>query len=607
MPILSRLIEIGDSAVGFLLPAFKHALGANCEVIQRIDQNDLVVSFDLIECNSQIRSVESDYHESNVGSPAIWAFRDQNSCCHIGTAQDIQKVGHHLLASNALDAYPLAAAEMAAFCEAEVSKPKVLRAAFKRLAAFSLTSAEVWRDAVLFLPLIKSDIARQIRLGREEKALLDQVIAVTTAGTTHIYAPASIAEQTKHLHSWSALSRVFGVEDFRIHALTQKTTTRVDAPPQWFLIGSGGVARWVIENSPFRGDIKDISGVPNVVGAVAAIPPIVPFQSACKYTPLLVAIVSSDKYHVDEIDLASRALSLNSKSRHLINIRPLGFGTPKSHKLTPKEIKNRLSEFDYVWIVANHRQRQVSAYKTMLYVSNTAARFARAAAQSLIDCISSQDGQMIFGFTEKIKGFGLIGAYRFNGNVSRVEIVRRVVYSMLCEDAYLYTAKKILCFWPYDLLSSERFCSIRLGERIYDVELITRNNTRNRDVVGFALDVQLSMRNEEDFGDFCVSLLSAYDFKLIRADKGMLLLKNGGVALRILPIQSISQFPPGNARAEGAGENNLIITNQTIPAALSTWATREGVDVIHYSELSRWMKRKLGLELFDFQGHETNW
>jgi hypothetical protein len=587
---LHRLAEVGGGGAGFLLPVFLEYRGANHELVQRIDNSNNVSDFDPFLFNGEMLKVGASSVSAEIGGPAIWAFRDTAGRIHTGTQSEVGKVGRKMLEASAFEEDPIAGAEMAAFIDDEVSFPGVLRSAYAELAELSPRGADVWRDTVVLLPRVKEDLASFVRRGRGARTL-NEVIAISRARTTHIFASSAIFETVKTLPRWRAAAKIFGIDSFEFHASRVALTAKSRELPSWIFFGIGGVARWVIKEPPFHGDLTNFAELPDAGGAIVAAP--ISRQLALdvsRAVRLMIAVVMSDASRASVVDHIANGLGSNGIVKHAINIRPIGFGTPRKSKLSPRDVANLLTGFDYVWIVANHRQRQGVNYRN-LAVSHTASRFVRACALALISCLDDEIGRSLLKKTTGTRGFGLVGAVRFKNLSSQAEIIQRVLYTMLCEDAHLHTAKQIIILWPYAMPKEQRWQRVKLGLHQYDVEVVERSGKKSHyDVVGLAFDVRLSKRTDADFRDFCISLFSGYGWVPRHENDENVMLENEGEGIRIWPVQSTDALTLLiEHEAEFGGNSDVIVTNRTLSAAFRDRAIDRGWEILHYSELDTWL------------------
>jgi hypothetical protein len=450
------------------------------------------------------------------------------------------------------------------------------------------------------LPRIKEDLAEQIPIRSDARKLVDDVLAITHGRTTHVYVPSVIAKHAKDLSRWRALARIFDIGSFTIHATERSQNQRSTKSPLWVLFGAGGVARWVIKKAPFHGELRSITNMSVEDGAIAYSQidsSVEPHSDG--FEQLMIAIVMSD---IDKAVIINRAVTQLSPTRslnHALNLRPLGFGTPQTHKPSPLRMREILDNFSYIWILANHRLRHTGNYKNQLSASHILSRFTKAAALALIACFEDEEHRNLLVRTASSHNFGLIGAVRYSSEANRFQLLRRLLYTMLCEDAYLHSASRILVLWPYSIPNEQ--LKISLGQHEYSVEVVTRReNKRHYDIVGLAFDVQLSERTDDDFIDFCISLLEGYGWILRSRAEISIVMENEGKALRVRPLQSIKKIAQLiEAPSASRIDDELIITNKTIPDTMRRKANHLGRHVIHYSELGLEMEKRFQFNISD--------
>lgn len=598
MAFLHRLLSVGGETPGFLLPIFRSQHGANQELIQRIDQHDNISSFEPIILSDDQGSREGTAPNLpdfvvDVGNEAVWAFRDQHGEVRIGNASELRRSGLEMLATGALASFPMAAAEMAAFCEAEVQYPEVMRSAFSSLLTLSKRGAEIWRDSVVLLPAIKHDIADQVRTPGGV-AFLD-VVAISERDVTRIYGPSTLAGLTR-LPRWKKLAGIFGINRFTIH----ETGRSVPRPAKstessWTVLGLGGVSDYVFTKAPFFGSARHADIAPGVVIASG----LAANDRTVQAAPLLISVVKSNVEDARLIgDLTQRTVPQHA-IKHALNIRPIGHG-PLHAKPSPAALRKMLVGYDRIWIIANHRQRHTGTVWNSLSVSNVASRCVRAAALGLIACLGAKEGKFILEGSQQTTSFGLFGAARYFSSLSQGETILRVLYSMLCEDALLHSSSKIVILWPYEILPDQKYRSVQLGSHEYEVELISRPQEGRRvvDVVGFALDVSLAQNTEGEFRDLCVSILAGFGWRVRNDDGRSLLLENDGEVLRAWPVDSSVKALRLFDQESEFERADLVISNKTISKSIKSHAIEKGWALVHYSELGIWLRDNYRMGVF---------
>lgn len=588
---LHRLIKLGE-APGFLLPSFVSVAGANEETVQLVDQQDNVLAFEAIYAGDESIQTPAQFQQVQVeiGREAIWAFWDEQRRIYVGNASSIRASGLELLSRNALSRSPLFAAELAGFCDAQAQYPQVLRSAYAALSSYSDAAAATWRDAVVLLPAIKRDVASLAPLAgnRGSHASLDQVQAITTDAKTRIFLPESFAERVESLPTWKSLAVHFDILDFEVVPIRRDAKSPAERPPLWTMIGIGGIANFVIPKSPFNG--LTVPPAP-ANGSFAQGRLNEPTPDQQPVPPLTIGVVGSDLRLLKLLEEGLATLGVHNRIAHLINTRPIGFGSPNPKKASPSSLLRQSKVFDHVWIVAQHRQRSTGSYYNGLTASSMASRHVRAAAGGLIASIHLDEAKVLFESSGT--GIGLVGAVKYDSKYSPEELLRRVAYSMICEDAALWSARDILVLWPYPTKGNTSY-DIALGEHRYTMRLVSGRFGRGpADVVGFASNVTPTTPGE-GFSDFVTSLVSGYGWRLKEERGHGLIFEAEGKIIGLIPVTTDAEL--ARLWPERRAPSDIVITNRTLPK----WIREDrSLRFIHYSQFDRFMRDHYNLALFN--------
>jgi len=598
MVALIRLDSIGGPGAGFLLPIFGAHANANHAFIQRIDRHNHVSELVpvLLEGPSPKDQVPS--LEIEVGQPGVWAFRDETNEIHLGDAQMIQNFGFELLNRGGLTNSPMAAAELVQFCSAEVRFPGVMKAALAALTKISSAGADTWLDTMVLLPAIKADLSRNARSIQDRRAIRE-VVAVTRRGVTEVFGHHRLSGALDSPTSWSQLAQIFDITEIKFRALDEPKDREAIGRPQWTVSGIGGIARFVMKRAPFHAAL-DSPEAPRG-GAFVKGPSRSTLIDSSALPPLLIGISGSDLPDVKAIEESFIRQSDGSELRHLINVRPTGFGTPNPSKASPQSIAQIHDHLDGLWLVAAHRLRQTGSYTNAMSASNVACRFVRAALNGLIWSVRNGDPGMILSEKKaRHPKIGVVGAARYNAQLGTEEMIRRALYSMLCEDAPLHSARRIALFWPYSIPDEKNHRTVQLGRHRIDVELYSSPNVSGvPDVIGFAMDAQPSEKRPADFADLCISIASGYNWRLRDDDSCSLIFENEGEVIRLWPISERERLEAMVCeKSEFGPHGDLIITNRTLTEKMRRSAKRNGWGIVHYSEMERWMRSNYGAALF---------
>jgi hypothetical protein len=221
MAFLIGFLNPCNGASAFLIPLFANRLGANYNLIQDIGSDDIIRSFLEFE-----GSVNCNFHdrvpEVRAGERALWAFQYDGQISH-GTSEQLAATLLPLLSSRAFSTSPLLESEVAKFCSQWDIYCEALNASFRFLQTFSPTAADIWRDAVVLLPVAKSDLnailpadflatnptLADVRVRAQEKELVVEL-------PRRMFKRPTFATGWDELSKTAELARVFGLNKITI-------------------------------------------------------------------------------------------------------------------------------------------------------------------------------------------------------------------------------------------------------------------------------------------------------------------------------------------------------------------------------------------------------
>ncbi|QIO52173.1 hypothetical protein HA461_13760 [Rhizobium leguminosarum bv. trifolii] len=593
MPLLDRTIPSARKAVGFELPIFRSHKGANSDLVQKIAPDGTIERF--VSCwldTSHAFRVDDQTLVVDEGDQAIWVYRNERQKLVIGPQNELIEYGINALSAHSLDSYPLAAAEMAAFCRCEDRFPHVLKNAYAHLAEASSQSADNWRDATVLLPAIREDMAT--RLGSRASARhLRQVIAVSRDRKTTIYGPEILEVESHNLSRFHAIARVFGIEDARFVPLKQAT----GEPRQeiWRFVGTGGLASHALSKRPFFGQERPNTELRKTQASASG----TKWGSAPALPQLFATVTGSD---MQDVDYARRETENASafRYRHAINVRPMGYGTPSPRKARPEQILRALPQVDVLWVLAAHRLRQTGRYQNGMSVLHVASRTLVNTLVGLIDTIGDRGSEFLEGLRHQ-HVLGTVGIWRYNNDVDEVENFRRLVYNMLSEDVLLHTVDRIKVLWTMRETPASRI--IHIGERRYGIEFIDCPRSKlGSTIVGFAAGVQPARRTADEFRDLCISLMAGYGWGQAFASESGVVMQSGKEEIRVSPVTTLQEMW-SQLQSHQTHNAHVIVTNKSVPQKLKNEANYRSISVIHYSELGRWLKQNYGSRLLAERDH----
>ncbi|MFA1676272.1 hypothetical protein ACDY97_26900 [Rhizobium mongolense] len=595
MPLLDRTLPSARKAVGFELPIFRSHKGANSDLVQKIARDGTIECFasswldtsDAIPIDDQICVVDE-------GDQAIWAYRNERQELVTGSQAELMDYGINALSNRRLDDYPLAAAEMAAFCRCEDRFPHVLKNAYTHLVKTSSQSADNWRDTTVLLPAIREDMAT--RIGSKASARhLRQVIAVSRDGKTTIYGPEILEVESHNLPRFHALASVFGIEDVRF--VSFKEATGESWREVWRFVGTGGLAVHALSKRPFFGRERPNTELGKTQVAASG----TMLESTLAQPQLFATVSGSDMQDVDHARRETENAS-GFRYRHAINLRPMGYGTPSTRKAGPEQILRALSQTDVVWVLAAHRLRQTGRYRNGMSGLHMASRTLVGTLKGLIDCVGPGDSgnEFLEGLRHR-HVLGTVGIWRYNNDADEVENIRRLVYNMLSEDVLLHTADRIRVLWTMREVPPSRI--VHIGERRYGIEFIDCPRSKlGSTIVGFAAGVEPARRTSDEFRDLCVSLIAGYGWEQAFASESGFVMQSGKEEIRMSPVTTVQDMW-SQLHSHQRHNAHVIVTNKSVPQKLKNEANRVSISVIHYSELGRWLKQNYGSRLLAERDH----
>jgi len=588
MPRLACTLPSTRGAVGFELPIFQAYRGANTDLLQEIAPDGTIRRFNPSWLSTQHAIRVHDLEvEVEKGEEAIWAFRDEEQRLVVGSRSDIIRYGLEALKRECLIGFPLAAAEMAAFCNAQRHFPDILRRAFEHLSAMSTNSAGSWLDTSILLPAIREDMAEHYGKRVTGARQLSQIIAVSKGNHITIYGPKHLVSQEIPLTRSLPLAEIFGINDVKYVSYNEAQPSPRELV--WKVAGTGGMIQHALTGQPFQG-VRDFNQVSNI-SEITAVgdSKIGIFQRP----QLLVRVFGSDP---EEVEYAKSRLvdGDHFRYRHVINIRPMGYGTPRASKVSSREVFKGLSHADVVWLAATHRLRQTGTPRNNLGPLHTASRTLTGALQALVTCIDAKGSvSPFFEQLKKTNSLGVVGTWRYNNNVTIEENLTRLVFNLLCEDVLLHKAKRIVVVWSFKKTPAPKTKEITLGNHRYEVEFLTpRNSSLGSTLVAFAIGVDLASGSSSDFKEFCVSLFAGYGWWQTLSSLSSAVMQQEHKSLRVFTCTATKDIP--SLLEQHFGETFLILTNKTLPQGLRHERLTSDTKVIHYSELGRWLQIAFG-------------
>jgi len=597
MAMLQGFIDfIGGRGARFVIPAFRTWSGDNALWIQGLaDDWDRVERFDTVQLAGQIFIAKVSDVELSVGDPALWAFVDDSGAAHIGDRDTMAALAHRLIEIGALRDDPIFAAELALLCGLQFKHPDVLRRAFAVLSEVSDHAAGVWLDTQVIAPTIRRDLSSR-------KATADgpgAMIVLSRGGVIEVRAERPWPDGTR-MHETMEIGRIFGLGEIAVSKLKKPARVMANENDDFLFVGTGGIARSIMREPRFRATPMRWGRSSGSAGAMA-----LGFTTdwnggVSPKHPLYIALCQSDPEQLEIV----RELSDTAPQgaiRQLIHVRPIGHNPPQRKRTSLEQLIEEAADFDIVWVLPNHRHRNLKDRPNNLSASSFALRITRALVHSLL----TSHGRLphlewINGGMRGGAALALAGTVRLRKDEHLPETIARLIHVMLAEEILLHTAGTIVAHVPYDIGDQRITIDLVLGPRSYSVEVVRRVQPgRSREVVGWALGVSRADDDPLTYKTFCQGLLAAYGWDLLDEDESSFSIVRRGDALRIRTVnsgqllQSLLWHPDHYGRAP-----EIIITNQMPDEDERRMAEGQDRMLLHHAEIDAWMKASFDAEPF---------
>ena len=389
---------------------------------------------------------------------------------------------------------------------------------------------------------------------------------------------------------WSETKYVLGVfglqSDILLRRLGELASPGGSAPV-WRIIGVGSVAEHVLAAAPFGGRPYRFLSGPTEPGVRAS----GSLGSGAKQggpASQFIGVCQSIKGQVELMAREVEVFSPETFIRHLVNVRPFGFQPSPPRQTSVKQLPTLARDFDHVWIVAGHRQRRTGSYRNRLSISNAASRLVRSLLTSLVQW-ADLAAQITTEGLAAIPSLNLFGMLRLRGGWSEREALRNLLHTMLCEEALLHSADRIVVLMPGEIRTHTM--EVQLGEHRYQVEVVAGARTsKSSELIGWAISVELPRGTVKEFADLCISLLAGYQWNCRGPDGDALLFENEGAAFRVWPahdpamVMKLTSSPAPYGR-----DGDIILTPHSIQPDWRRRADDMEWTLIHYSEIEGWL------------------
>jgi hypothetical protein len=601
MPVLEGFARFGPDAAGFVVPLFAQRPGANLLQMQRVDERGRVADFEDIAGPPSITRYAEAPVFLDIGEKALWGFADARGTIHLGDRSSLRALAPTILTASMIRRWPASAADLIQFCGLDSQMAEKARQAYAAMAALSPTGAAIWRDADLMLPVIRASLGSRRIKGARRQMLLDHVFACTRDGVCHVHVPDELfTEQIRGDITIRTLASAWGIDRVEFHPFRLSYNAKASEPSRsWPVIGLGGVGRYTVNRmwnaiGPMpSADVRSrLNGF--AVEAQLRLPTAPLIVMPC---PDLRIIIHGSARR--DVDTGSSLIERSGPIQHVFNIRPLGLSPERPDFIAPWRIVQDRGGPDFLWVIANHRQRRVIHRMVGMAMSQVASRFTRAGITALADLSQSARGRELLKETAGAHAMGLVGAARFLKGPAPEPLLTRALYSMLSPEWTFVGARRIVALWPRPVPEGS-IVFITLGGHNYPVELIgVEHSSARADVRCLAFDVRERPADLAGYADFLVSILAGWDWQL-RSDIGEeMIFEEQGLVISVYPAETRARLDALLDRPSSNGSfSEIIVVNRPPTPRQQKRIDATQWTVIHHADLPTWLRERFGEPAF---------
>jgi len=522
-----------------------------------------------------------------VGDPAIAVFKF-NEIYAVAEANSFFDFGQIILSDPKASNYPMAMADLADLCNCKWDQAQL--SAHEYLKDLSPESAAVWLDTAILLPATRQDILISLSNNPRRLQIAANTAVVTVGADVRVITPLE-----PHLvmnltfEALGSAMHLFGLEAIIINAIGQDHQRR-SSSKRWEAFGFGGVGRKVISDisvKPAFHAFNTENGGGVFAHAVLHIGSNPGFTRGGDPQYNFVVHGSSRQDILDSLSITANLSE--PRPLQVMNVRPLSHLAEPKRFLSPLEIQSAYHATAFVWIIANHRLEISRAIVRGLSLSNKAARVIHAAIKGLAFLASQAEDRRYLSALQHHPRFGLVGTAFLKAGMSPYQAIRRAIYSMLTELALLQTATTIVCLVPGVVIGD---FTVQLGRGSFLVKAITMPPVkgRRREVIAYAMGVELSEAGGAMYGAFVELLLSRWDWKPI--DSRTEFDEYHSIAGTLL-VAAVQRVGPAIQASFGVGSDDIprLIVAGEIDRLVKRGKAAGLVEVVHHAEIATWMAR----------------
>lgn len=597
MPQLTGFLPITADTPSFLIPIFAQRFKGNELLVQTLDPEGRIKSFQPITIHCDLIAITSPQH-LEVGESAYWAFRCMNDTIVDGTAATIIPTLDQMLGNGDFQAFPLIETQVARFCGDRLRYYNGLSRSYDDIEERSELTASIWRDAVVLLPAAKTDIGTHLAnsqsgtLNTQTLKLIDQIRVVGTDEHIDVILPAqlhdSLGKQTVKFERMTPLAASFGVKHTNLirHDTIRKATQ--DPPTTEVIFASvkafTGIGQLVVRGLPSFNNTHYV--FPAWVKRTET--------TAAPTPPICFVILNTNKETMDDASAYARSLPKTMMKIAVVTM-PISFGTRSGGRTDVFGLLSLRPAFDYIFSIGNHSLIKPDVIAPRLSASSRAVKFVRACIDGFMNLVGAKgtpkigrDFYRIFPRT----GLCVVGR-GLEKNGSQTLALREAVASMISEHLPAHFGKRAVVCGPPHLIDAPATLEFLENAAVSTTNetISIPSQTRGATILVFGIDP--IKPTQYRFVEFCLELLQARDFEVHgRTTSGVTGSIFKGTFAFVFSRSGLIDSQEFHFLIKSKG-SRCVLTSLSVNRSAIDEARRNGIEIIHYSSLDKYFMRHL--------------
>ncbi|BDW95691.1 hypothetical protein MACH10_13760 [Thalassospira tepidiphila] len=571
---LERVISISNAKAQILIPVFREVKGGNAEYIQEMSADGFVRRFVPVDFPFEDNEYVPKEQEIGVGEEGVWCIRMLDRTV-VAKHSEMKALATEVMSEISYAQFPFFRQEMSSFLDGGSAAKGVLFA-YSELSKLSKVAANVWRDAVILLPLAREGIDRSLRSA--QKFDLMDVSLVSEEATSYISLPGKPINTDIKLEYWAEMARAFGITSFRL--IWQSNDIRrsdIDLSES-VVVGFCAMTRFVLSERPFGAlQLGNHKGISYSFYQEK--------RGEIRSEKQAIYIIRSNQEALSAVKIIDQELLPSAHLKTAINIRPIGFGDPNKNTSNIVDVRKNLNNFDVIWIISNHRQKRNSRFATGISAQNVASRNLKRLIESLLwsDVVSIEIREYLWEkrndyYQRKRPLICLFGYAQLAERGKLYGAILKSLQSMISIDISLRHPGKIIALAPVS-----KFERIYISEYSLNIEVYPSDMNTKSYVYVFVVDANISEFFNVEFSEFISDILRGYEFVEFQiVSDAVFSISIGNSKFKLLLAKNSNQL---SYFVENSGPEDIIVSGVTITQFMNRSAAEKNKKLIHYSDL----------------------